>query len=248
MEIIKQFDRHLLDLAWSLWTELGVAGTIRNHQNTLILLEELILFTSVVSEEDPRLRDEVIDWCVKFHHYISISRLKSLFGDFEELVKVPFSQFSSTLNKIAKVGWPEFTPMAPYHVHLSQKSTLRPHESSALLNIRARGIFGAGSRADLITFFLVHPNVDFSVADTTEIGYSKRNLAEVLEDLHFGRLFGKFSQGNQHRYRLNKGSPLFEMLRPIPEYPRSWRLVFKVLLSLRACLKLIENHSEKKKS
>src|SRR3989339_2166034 len=100
MEIIKQFDRHLLDLAWSLWTELGVAGTIRNHQNTLILLEELILFTSVVSEEDPRLRDEVIDWCVKFHHYISISRLKSLFGDFEELVKVPFSQFSSTLNKI----------------------------------------------------------------------------------------------------------------------------------------------------
>lgn len=244
MQILKLLDQHLLDLAWSLWTELGVAGVFRRHQNTLILVEELVLLTSVLSEIDPRLRDEAMDWCAKYHHFISISRLKSILEDYEGLIEEPFSQFSSTLNAIAKLNWPIFAAKTPLHLFLSKKSVLRPHGSPALLNIRARGIFGAGSRADLITFFLVHTERDFSIAEATETGYSKRSLAEILEDFHFCKLFNQFTQGNQQRYRLNKESPLFEMLKPIPKYTKSWRLIFKVLLTLRDCLKRIENYSE----
>ena len=130
---------------------------------------------------------------------------------------------------------------------MGHKSILRPHASSALLNIRARSIFGTGARADLVTFFLVHPNTDFSIAEVAEIGYSKRNLAEVLNDFHTSNLFHRFMQGNQHLYRLNKNSPLFQMLKPIPEFAPSWHLVFKVLLSLRACIHRIENYSESTK-
>ncbi len=244
MQIIKHLDKNLLDLTWSLWTELGVAGVLRNHQNTLILIEELILFTSVISEEDPRLRDEVMDWCTQFHHFVSISRLKSIIKDYEGLIEEPFSEFSSTLNTLAKTNWPVLIPKKPLQLSLSQKSTLRPYASAALLNIRARGIFGTGSRADLITFFLAHPSHDFSIAETTEIGYSKRNLAEILEDFHLSRLFNKFMQGNLQRYRLNKDSPLFQMLKPIPKYTKSWQLTFKVLLSLRKCLRQIENNTK----
>ncbi len=247
MSLIKQLDKNLLDLAWSLWTEMGVAGVKQNHQNVLILLEELIIFTSVLSEIDPRLRDESLDWCTQFHHFVSVSRLKSLMKDFEELIKEPFSKYASSLNSISNASWPVFTETTPLKINLSHKSTLRPNTSSALLNIRARSIFGAGARADLVTFFLVHPNTDISISEATQIGYSKRNLALVLEDFHFVNLFSRSIRGNHQLYRLNKNSPLFQMLNPIPEYAPSWHFVFKILLSLKGCLQNTEGSSESTK-
>ncbi len=244
MPLIRQLDKNLLNLAWSLWTELGVAGVKQKHQNVLILIEELVIFTSVLAEVDPRLRDESLDWCSQFFHFVSVSRLRSLMRDFEELAREPFSRYVSSLNNIAKTGWPVFIDTPPLKINLSGKSILRPHASAALLNIRARSIFGTGARADLVTFFLVHSNTDFSIAEVTETGYSKRNLAEVLEDLHFGRLFDRFMQGNQQRYRLSKNSPLFQMLNPIPEHAPSWHLIFKILLTLRACLHRTANNAE----
>lgn len=244
MHLIKQLDKNLLNLAWSLWTELGVAGVKQNHQNVLILVEELVIFTSVLTEIDPRLRDESLDWCSHFYHFISISRLKSLMKDFEELATEPFSKYASSLNNISKANWPVFIDIPPLKINLSHKSILRPLVSSSLLNIRARALFGTSARADLVTFFLVHPNTDFSIAEVAETGYSKRNLAEVLDDLHLGNLFDRSMQGNQQRYRLNKNSPLFQMLKPIPEYAPSWHLVFKVLLALRVCIHRTEKYSE----
>jgi hypothetical protein len=247
MHLIKQLDKNLLNLAWSLWTELGVAGIKQNHQNVLVLIEELVIFTSVLTEIDPRLRDESLDWCSQFYHFISISRLKSLMKDFEELAGESFSKYASSLNNITKANWPVFIDTPPLKINLSHKSILRPHASSALLNIRARALFGTGARADIVTFFLVHPNTNFSIAEVAETGYSKRNLAEVLDDLHFGSLFDRLMQGNQQRYRLNKNSPLFQMLKPIPEYAPPWHLVFKVLLTLRAYIHRIESYSESTK-
>lgn len=247
MHLSKQLDQCLLNLAWSLWTELGVAGVKRNHQKVLILIEELVIFTSVLAEADPRLRDESLDWCSQFHHFISTSRLKSLMKDFEVLAQEPYSKYAATLNAISQANWPVFVDSLPLKIILSGKSVLRPHASDALLNIRARAIFGIGARADLITFFLVHSDSDFSIAEAAEIGYSKRNLAEVLDDLHLGGLFGQFMQGNQQRYRLIKSDGLLAVLKPIPEYVPSWRFVFKVLLSLRDCIRRTENLSESTK-
>jgi hypothetical protein len=246
MHLIKELDKNLLNLAWSLWTELGVAGTKQNHQNVLIPIEELIIFTSVLAETDPRLRDESLDWCSQYYHFISISRFKSLMKEFNQLAKESFSKYASSLNNISKTNWPVFIDTPPLKINLSHKSVLRPHPSSALLNIRARSIFGTGARADLVTFFLVHPNANFSIAEI-DIGYSKRNLAEVLDDLHFGNLFERFMQGNQQRYQLHKNSPLFQMLKPIPDHAPAWHIVFKVLLSLRNCIHRIEKYAESTK-
>jgi hypothetical protein len=246
MSLLKKLDKQLLNLAWSLWTELGVRGTIRHHQNILIWVEELILFTSVLCEVDPRLRDEAIDWCAKYHKFVSISRMKSLMVDVEKLIDRPFSFFAATLNAVANVKWPTHDS-TPWKVTLSHKSILLPFASAALLNIRARSIFQTGARADLLTFFLVHPKTNFSAAEVGEIGYSKRNLSEVLNDLHFAQLFTRFTQGNQQRFQLDKKSLLLKALEPIPEYPRPWRFVFKVLLTIRECIKNSENRSDNSK-
>lgn len=247
MDLLKQLDQNLLNIAWSLWTELGVAGVKENHQDALILVEELVIFTSILAEIDPRLRDESMDWCTQYHRFISISRLKSLMKDFGELAKEPFSQYASSLNAISKLDWPVFLPIPPQRISLSHKSVLRPHKSPALLNIRARSILGTGARADLLTFFLVHKDRNFSIAEVAEVGYSKRSLAELLDDLHFGNLFERFLQGNQQRYRLNKNSALFEMLKPVPKFAPSWQLIFKVLLTLRTCIQKAESSSESTK-
>lgn len=243
MHFIKQLDKALLDLAWSLWTELGVAGVKQNHQDHLIWIEELIIFTSVLSEIDPRLRNESLDWCVKYHKFISVSRLKSLLKNFHGLVEQPFSQYASNFNQFSIAKWPVITATQPEKIKLSCKSSLKQQRSPSLLDIRARSIFGTGARADLVAFFLTHPNMSFSIAEVAAIGYSKRNLSEVLESLYDGNLFDRVMQGNQFRYRIKAN----DLLAPNPKKAPSWDLIFKVLLTLRACLYRTENLAESTK-
>ena len=240
----KELDQLLLDLAWSLWTELGVAGVRRNHQKFLIAIEELILLTVALMEIDPRLRDEVLDWCSQYHRFFSISRLKFIMKSFGSSLDKPFSQFSATLNSHSQANWPVFIDSVPLKLNLSRKSCLRPLESPALLNIRARSLFGVGARADIITFFLTHGKSDFSATDVAEIGYSKRNIIEVLEGLTLSNLFDQFLLKNRKIYRLAKNEPLLKTLKPIPDYAPAWRYIFEVLLSLRDCIKRTENCSE----
>jgi hypothetical protein len=156
----------------------------------------------------------------------------------------PFSSYAATLNAFARTTWPLYIDASPLKFVPSRKSCLRPLESPALLNIRARSIFGTGARADLVTFFLTHIKGDFSASDMTEIGYSKRNLAEILEELCLSGLFEKFALRNQQRYRLARNSHLIKALGPIPEYAPSWQLIFEILLLLRDCIKRTENSSE----
>ena len=108
LTLSKRLDSLLLDLAWSLWTELGVAGVKRSHQQFLITLEELILLTVSLAETDPRLRDESLDWCSQYHHFISVSRLKSIMKSFGSSLNEPFSSYSSTLNSQSGTAWPLF--------------------------------------------------------------------------------------------------------------------------------------------
>ena len=240
----KELDGLLLDLAWSLWTELGVAGLERRHKNFLINVEELILLTVILAKIDPRLRDESLDWCSQYHHFISTSRLKSIIKSFGNSLNTYFSSYSATLNSISRAAWPIFQESSPLKIILSHKSCLRPLESPALLNIRVRSIFGTGARADILTFFLIHAKSDFSASDLIEIGYSKRNLAEILEELCLSKLFDKFLLRNQQRYRLIKNDQLLKVLGPLPEYTPSWCMIFKILLSLRDCINRTVNSSE----
>lgn len=239
----REIDNLLLDLCWSLWTELGVAGVIRRHQNCLILVEELILLTSILADQDPRLRDESLDWCSKYHTFISVNRLKTICKKFEAY-HGPISKYTTTVNSLGRASWPVYVESSPMRVHLSGKSILRPLESAALINIRARSIFGSGSRADLITFFLIHSKSDYALSEMSEVGYSRNNLAETLEEFYFGGLFDKFLHGNQFRYRLSKNDNLVKILGPVPKYAPAWGVILKLLLPLRAGIMKIENKSE----
>lgn len=51
-----------LDLAWSLWAELGVDGMRRRHDWQAIDLEPLSIFTAYFGNTDSRLRAKSMDW------------------------------------------------------------------------------------------------------------------------------------------------------------------------------------------
>src|SRR5262245_61784017 len=65
----------LIDLAWSLWAELGVSGWTRHHADWNVDVEALIILTAALEDADPRLRDESTDWCIRYARFVSSARL-----------------------------------------------------------------------------------------------------------------------------------------------------------------------------
>jgi len=240
----KKIDKHLVNLAWSLWTELGVAGVVRNHQDFLIMPEELLLLTTAIQEVDPRLRDEALDWCSRYHHFISVSRLKTLAKTFQLFVLKPFSLFSASLNAVCRINWPVLTTVTPLSLALSGKSVLPRLDAQALLQLRARAVFGVGARADVIAFFLTNEKSDFSVSEVSEIGYTKRNLADVLESLVHANIFSMFTLRNQQRYSFTKRNEMTALLGALPKYAPQWQHILEIVLTIRACIESVENKSE----
>lgn len=242
MQILKKkIETALIDLAWSLWTELGVLGISRCHKNCLIAPEELILLTTLLTEIDPRLESEALDWCSQYHHFISTTRLKALIKAFGPSINEPFSRFAATLNTVSTANWPLFTKVNARGFEPSHKSKPPQCKLPALLYLRLRGLFGTGARADLLVFFLTSEGSDFTAADATQLGYNKRSLADLLESFVESGLFDVLSIRNQHLYRFIKKNEMIQLLGKFPKIIPPWRLILEVVLPLWHCVESIEN-------
>lgn len=241
----KQLDANLAHLAWSLWTELGIAGLERKHQAFSIAPEELIILTSVLSEFDPRLRDEALDWCIRYHHLISPIRLQMLAKKYKEYIARPFSTFSTTFNKFADIRtkWIVLVKTSPLKFRPSSKSVLRSLENLAMIHFRLRSFLGIGARTDVLAFLLNEKSREFTASDLIEIGYSKRHLAQILNDLAAAGIFSQTKVRNQLRYALVRRDQLLKLLGGTPKKMIHWDRILAVLLPIRACLQDVENTS-----
>lgn len=231
--IIQQLNDSLAELAWSLWTELGVAGTFRRHKHCLISLEELIVLTAAIADYDPRLRDEALDWCSRYHHFISVSRLKTLVKKIGTPIFEPFSIFASTLNTMTQSNWPLFSEVVSLKFLPSRKSVLPSLNAPALLQLRLRSFFGVGARADLFTYFLTEAKNDFTASDAVDIGYGKRSLAEILDSLVLSGFLTSTMIRNQRKYELAKTEQLKRLIGEPPEFSPPWHHILEILISLR---------------
>lgn len=241
--ISKQLDTHLAQLAWSLWTELGVAGLQRKHSDFSIAPEELILLTAALSEFDPRLRDEALDWCIRYHHFISPIRLQILAKKYKDYIAKSFSIFSTTFNSISntRTKWAVFTKIDPLKFRPSGKSTLRSLEAPSMILFRLRAFLGVGSRSDILAFLMSEKDQDFTASDLLETGYSKRRIAQILDDLANAEILSRSQVRNQFHYALIKRYPLTQLLGNTPKKMMHWDQILAVLLPIRACLHNVEN-------
>lgn len=234
----------LLDLAWSQWSALGVAGAVGPTEDP-VDLEALLLLTAELADDDPRLRDEALDWCSRFHGFASKPRLKQLLRRAPSSAQAAFGAFSGALEHHAGTPWPGSTVAAPVPKSLSGKSRLPPLSRPPLLGLRLRALFGVGARADIIGAVIAYPSEDFGAADLVFVGYSKRNLAEALDMLAAAGLFRSTRIGNRVRFSWQRREQLSALIGPLPNAFPVWSRIMRILSGFLDLLTRLQSKSDR---
>ena len=224
---------HILDLLWSQWHELGVAATVpRRFSDDFIDPEPLVAFTATHSDLDPRLRDESIDWVLRYGTYVSKARLKNVLADQGLLEDARFREYAATVNAHGRAEWPA-AGARPLAFRPRARSLLHDLERPALVSLRIRAIFGVGARAELIRVFLARPSLAMTAADLSgETSYGKRNVLNELEPLRFAGVVTSFRAVNADRFSLAKVDQLGGLVGPLPQRFSRWTQTFAVLHEL----------------
>jgi len=231
---------HLLDLAWSLWTELGVSGWERRHTSHAIDPEPLIIFTAWLGDTDPRLRDESIDWCIRYGRHVSGARLRNLLSDEREGRRSSFGWYAATVAANSPFRWPFATE--PRRYEPTGKSHLEDLARPSLISLRMRSIFGVTARADILRVMLGTPGTASTAADLApDVGYTKRNVAEALEALRIAGILDVTPWRNQLKYRLAKVDALVSLVGEVPAIFPRWRSVFRVAMRSLETTQMIED-------
>ena len=224
---------HSLDLAWNLWSELGVSGWARRHQGRAIDLEPLILHTSWLGKYDRRLWGEAVDWCITNSALVSSVRLRKFLSRSSQRVHESFGEFSATVKKHVHVQWPgdgEASPLRP-----SRKSSHVALERSGVIQLRLRAIVGVSARAEILHWMLSEPARQWSIGELVDrSGYGKANVTDTMDLTRRAGLVSHEKRGNTGLFRLAAAPQLAALVGELPTtYPR-WPAVFAIVESLVA--------------
>lgn len=221
-----------LDIAWSLWSELGVSGWKESDCVEAIDIEPLILFTAWLGEQDHRLWEESLDWCVTNHRFVSAARLRSLLKRAGRDEAEHFREYSATVQEIVpKASWPGGG--RPCRITLSRKSRVPRLDRPALLQLRMRAIFGVSARSEVLRTLLIERPRGWSAADLAQLaGYAKVNVAAALDLLALAGVVAVESMGTQFRYRMARAPHLIEFAGPVPRFQPDWSARFAVIVEL----------------
>jgi len=225
-----EFREHVLDTLWSQWHELGVAATVpRRHSDDFIDPEPLIAFTATHADLDPRLRDESIDWVLRYGIYISKARLKNVLDGWGLREDPLFREYAATVNAHGGAGWPA-AGAKPLSFRSRARSLLEDLRRPSLLSLRIRAIFGVGARAELIRALIAQPGLARTAADLSmETGYGKRNVLNELEPLRFAGVVKSFRAVNADRFSLAMVDEIGALVAPLPKRFTRWTATFAVL-------------------
>lgn len=224
----------VLQLAWSLWAELGVSGWSRRHSDFAIDPEALVVLTAWLHDSDPRLRDEATDWCVRYGQFISVARLKNVLVLTGYGTTSWWNEFAVTVNANSRWKWPSGqTQAAPRKFEPSKKSRIDSFTRPALLYLRVRAFVGLGARAEVLRLFATHVQERLAVAEiAAQIGYSKRNTAEALDGLELAGLLSPLRVRNRLEYTVADADRLLALVEPRPRWVPSWVPIVKAIVGI----------------
>jgi hypothetical protein len=227
--------RLALDLAWSLWTELGVSGQRRNHSKVGVDLEPLLVATAYLSKFDARLRDESLDWCVLNVSYVSSDRLRNFLRTVDENLREAFGPYAATMKKVRRVSWPG--DGRPFAFSSTRRSVAPDLLRPAVVQLRLRAVFGVSARAETLRWLLDQPDHFFgSLELALKAHYGKDNVADTLDLLTRAGLLQDTvmtTAGNQRLFRLNRQATIVSALSDWMKVPQQrWDAVFRVVVRL----------------
>ena len=227
----QEVDGLALDLAWSLWSELGVDGARRRHDWQAIDLESLIIFTSYIGNSDSRLRANSIDWCIANARFASAFRLRNLAEQAAQPMREAFGRYAATVKAHAKVPWPaQGDPLALWtSEHIGTPDLRRP----SLIQLRLRALVGVSARAEILKLMLAEPDRGHAASALAEgAGYGKGSVSQALDLLTMAGILNVQPTANRLVYRLAHPAELASALRWLPAVFPDWWPIFKVIEAL----------------
>lgn len=226
--LAQEVDRLILDLARSLWAELGADGAVRRHDWQAIDLEPLIIFTAQLGSADSRLCASTIDWCVSNARFASAFRLRNLAEQASAPAQVAFGRYASTVRAHAKVPWPgQGAPLTMLHPDRTGSPDLR---RPSLIQLRLRALVGVSARAEILKLMLANPEQPQAASALAEdAGYGKGSVAQALDMLTMAGIVQVQPDSNRLLYRLSRPGDLAQALRWLPSVFPDWWPIFKII-------------------
>jgi hypothetical protein len=221
----RRLEESLLTLAWSLWVELGVSGVVRNHEDCAIDLEPLLLFTASVANLDPRLRDESLDCSLSLAPYLSVARFKNLISGLNDVERAPLARYVATFNAASPstVRLPDLGGGKPWPLAARGKSNTSDFREASRIMLRLRAVLGVGARADVLGAMMSEPGSRWLTAELAQrVGFTKRQVASVLDDFSRAGLVTATQDGNRLRFSLRRRRELSSLFAPLPRRFPPW--------------------------
>jgi hypothetical protein len=119
-----------LDLAWSLWSELGVSTWARTHEDWAVEVEPLVAFTALVGSHDRRLLRESVDWCIAYDDLVSLHQLRGVIAHQGWPLEGAIADFSATVSQGTRRSWPGAKEGEPLDVSPAGGRVFGPHEAA----------------------------------------------------------------------------------------------------------------------
>ena len=226
-----EIDGLALDLAWSLWAELGVDSRGQRHDWKAIDLEPLIIFTSYLGNIDSRLRANSMDWCIANARFASAFRLRNLAEQASEVAREAFGRYAATVKAHAKVPWPGLgDPLAMWtSERIGEPDLRRP----SLIQLRLRALVGVSARAEILKLMLADPERGQAASTLAEAaGYGKGSVAQTLDMLTMAGILVVQPTANRLVYRLSRPAELVNVLQWLPAVFPDWSPIFRVTEAL----------------
>jgi hypothetical protein len=223
----EEIDGLALDLAWSLWGELGVDCRRRDDWQA-IDLEPLIIFTAAIGNLDSRLRANSMDWCIANARFASAFRLRNLAEQASADTRAAFGRYAATVKAHAKVPWPSLgDPLAIWtSERIGQPDLRRP----SLIQLRLRALIGVSARAEILKLMLADPGRGQAASTLAQAaGYGKGSVAQALDMLTMAGIVDVQTTANRLVYRLARPAELVDLLQWLPAVFPDWAPIFRIV-------------------
>jgi len=219
----------LTRVAWRQWTAIGVTGRIE-PVTAPVDPEALIILTARLGDEDARLRDAAIDWCVAAGHLVNGSRLTHIASGAGLNDDTRLQQFLATVGAAGGPVWGG-RDVAPMLYSARGTVNLTSLAGDARLLLRLRASVGVNARADILAWLLADDDA-IAIPDlVAATHFTRTNIDKTLAVLELAGHVEVISSGERGRkVRLADGSPFRAWARPaVPVY--DWPQLFDMALS-----------------
>lgn len=230
-EYLDRLDEAMLDLAWSLWSALGVSSWSAREVPYVVEVEPLLAFTAFVGRSDERLRREVTSWVATQMPLLSVRQFRHVVTAQRWPFEGPVNDLGALLSAATGRRWPGGTDDPPSLSLSDRPSTVDLHAPWSL-QLRSRSLFGVSARAEIFRVLLLcdHP---LSVSELAQrVAYTRRQVGADVELLTSAGFLERSSSPGPTRVSLERQEAVHDLLGPAGD-DFDWAPTFRLLTGLR---------------